>query len=593
MCGISAIYRFTKITDYDKDALCKMNEEMSYRGPDGSGVWCDDTCGMAHTRLSIIGLDNGSQPLFNADGSVVLICNGEIYNYIELRKELESKGYVFKTDSDSETIIYTYEEYGEKCLEHLRGMFAFVIYDKRRKKLFAARDRVGEKTLYYAQLPTGFVFSSELKTILRYYIDEPQLNVHAFAESIRFNYPIEQRQTWIEQIQRLQAGEYAIVNEHGMQRHIYWDPTHAPLFEGTKEEAKAEVLRLMRESVADCLQSDVPVAVLLSGGIDSSAVAAFSQETGKEIHVISAGYKGTHQQDERSVAKRFASERGLIYHEIELDADDFKSLFDEYMDRMDEPCCDVSAMSQYALYKKSRELGFKVLLSGIGGDELFFGYPAHNKTVQRYQLAQQFRALFPLSSWKAKKKYLSFLMHQWRFVLKGGYPYLSNNRYPVEWTEKDYYRFAQDAVVHFGEDDFSLRDVDVHFSYPDDVSLTQMYDSLFAHFMKNLCLYLGDRLGMAASMELRSPLLDYRFVDFVNRLPEQMKYDGSPKGFYKWCLRGIVPDYILDARKRGFEPPWDFVCEMNNAYQYKHISANHVFYNSMLADKLLTQYLKK
>ncbi|MBQ9591393.1 MAG: asparagine synthase (glutamine-hydrolyzing), partial [Paludibacteraceae bacterium] len=339
MCGISAIYRFTKVTDHDKDALHKMNEEMAYRGPDGSGVWCDETCGMAHTRLSIIGLDNGSQPLFNADGSIVLICNGEIYNYIELRKELEDKGYVFKTDSDSETIIYAYEEYGEKCLEHFRGMFAFVLYDKRRKRLFAARDRVGEKTLYFAQIQTGVVFSTELKAILKYYIDKPQINAHALAESIRFNYPFELRQTYVDQIKRLEAGEYAIVDEHGLELHKYWDRYNHPLFEGTRDEAEKEIVRLMRESVGLCLRSDVPVAVLLSGGIDSSAVAAMAQETGKEIHVISAGYKGQFGCDERVVAKRFAKEKGLIYHEVELDANDFQNIFDEYLPRIDEPVC--------------------------------------------------------------------------------------------------------------------------------------------------------------------------------------------------------------------------------------------------------------
>lgn len=593
MCGISSLYRFTEIAQQDKENLMQMNRDMHYRGPDGEGYWNDETCAMAHTRLSIIGLDNGAQPLFNADKSLVLICNGEIYNYKELRQHVAERGYTCTTDTDCEVILYLYELYGEECLQHLRGMFAFCLYDVRNKKLFAARDRVGEKTLYFAQLPTGVVFSTELKAILKYYIPHPQLNAHAFAESIRYNYPLDNRNTYIEQIKRLCAGEYAIVNADGMQLHTYWRLSHTPIFEGTKEDAKTEVLRLMRSSVADCLQSDVPVAVLLSGGIDSSAIAAMANETGKEIHVISAGYAGQHSQDERSVAKRFAEEQGLIYHEVELDASDFQSLFAEYLPYIDEPVCDVSSMSQYALYKKAKELGFKVLLSGIGGDELFYGYAAHNKTVQRYQLIQQFRSLFPLSSWEAKKKYLLFLMRQWRFVLKGGYPYLSNNRYPVEWTEKDYYRFAQDAIVRFDGKDYLLRDVDVHFSYPDDVSLTLMYDSLFTHFMKNLCLYLGDRLGMAASMELRSPLLDYRLVEFVNHLPEQMKYDGTPKGFYRWCLRGIVPDYILDAQKRGFEPPWDFIGEMNKSYQYKHISANYVFYNSMLADALLDKLQTK
>ncbi len=593
MCGISSIYRFTKISQQDKQNLMQMNHDMNYRGPDGEGYWNDDTCAMAHTRLSIIGLDNGAQPLFNADKSLVLICNGEIYNYKELRQHVAERGYTCATDTDCEVILYLYELYGEECLQHLRGMFAFCLYDVKNKKLFAARDRVGEKTLYFAQLPTGIVFSTELKAILKYYIPNPQLNAHALAESIRFNYPLDHRNTYIDQIKRLCAGEYAIVDADGLQLHTYWRLSHTPAFEGTKEEAKQEVLRLMRSSVADCLQSDVPVAVLLSGGIDSSAIAHFAKETGKEIHVITAGYKGQHSQDERSVAKRFAQEQGLIYHEVELDAADFQSLFEEYMPYIDEPVSDVSSMSQYALYKKSRELGFKVLLSGIGGDELFFGYWEHNKTAQQYQLAQQFRSLFPLSSWKDRMEYMSFLLHQWRFVMKGGYQHLRNNRYPVEWTEKDYYRFAQEAVVHFGGEDFSLRDIDVHFSYADAITLSDVYDIEFTTFMKNLCLYLGDRLGMANSMELRSPLLDYRIVDFVSRLPQDMKYDGTPKGFYKWCLRGIVPNYILDARKRGFEPPMNFIGEMNQSYQYKHISAKHVFYNSILADTLLDKLQTK
>lgn len=593
MCGISSLYRFTEIAQQDKKNLMQMNRDMHYRGPDGEGYWNDETCAMAHTRLSIIGLDNGAQPLFNADKSLVLICNGEIYNYKELRQHVAERGYTCTTDSDCEVILYLYEVYGEECLQHLRGMFAFCLYDVKKKKLFAARDRVGEKTLYFAQLPTGIVFSTELKAILKHYIPNPQLNAHAFAESIRYNYPLDNRNTYIEQIKRLCAGEYAIVDADGMQLHTYWRLSHTPIFEGTKEDAKTEVLRLMRSSVADCLQSDVPVAVLLSGGIDSSAIAAMANETGKEIHVITAGYKGKFDVDERNVARRFAQEQGLVYHEIELDAGDFQQLFDEYTAFIDEPVCDVSAMSQYALYKKSKELGFKVLLSGIGGDELFYGYPGTNQMAAHIVLAQQLRHIFPLRTWFQRMAYVKFLMQHPRFVLKGGYPYLSNDRNPVEWTQHDYEQFAKDAVVLFNGQKYALKNEDVHFAYPDDATLTTVYDGEFSGFMKNLCLYLSDRLGMATSMELRSPLLEYRLVEFVTRLPEQMKYDGSPKGFYKWCLRGIVPDYILDAHKRGFEPPWDFIGEMNKSYQYKHISANYVFYNSMLADTLLDKLQTK
>ncbi len=593
MCGISSIYRYTKISHQDKQNLVRMNHEMHYRGPDGEGYWNDDICALAHTRLSIIGVDNGAQPLFNKDKSLVLVCNGEIYNYKELRKILAEKGYTCITDSDCEVILYLYEIYGADCLQHLRGMFAFCLYDTHNQRLFAARDRVGEKTLYYSQLPTGVVFSSELKTICKYFVPTLEINAHAFAESIRYNYPLEQKQTYIEQIKRLRAGEYAIVDANGLHMQTYWHQTHEPIFTGTREEAKEEVLRLMRSSVADCLQSDVPVAVLLSGGIDSSAIAHFAKETGKEIHVITAGYKGKFDVDERNVARHFAQEEGLVYHEIELDAGDFQRLFDEYTNYIDEPVCDVSAMSQYALYKRSREMGFKVLLSGIGGDELFYGYLRTNQVAESIAMAQQLRHIFPLRTWAQRMAYLKFFVQHLRFVLKGGYPYLSNSRNPVEWTQQDYERFARDAIVRMNDNEYALNNEDVHFSYPDDATLTTIYEGEFSRFMKNLCLYLSDRLGMANSVEIRSPFLDYRLVEFVSRLPEEMKYDGSPKSFYKECLKGIVPDNILYARKRGFEPPWLFINEMTKSYRYNHIKASHRFYNSMVADRVIDNLLPK
>lgn len=587
MCGISTLYRFTEITEDDKQKLVAMNHEMHYRGPDGEGYWNDDTCAMAHTRLSIIGLDNGQQPLFNADKSLVLVCNGEIYNYKELRSQLAEKGYGFATDSDCEPILYLYELYGTDCLKHLRGMFAFCLYDVKRKRMFAARDRVGEKKLYYAQLTTGYVFSTELKAILKYYIDLPQLNAFALAESMRYNFPIEQRQTFVEQIKRLQAGEYAVVDMRGLHLHTYWERHCLSVFEGSKEEAKEEMVRLMRESVAHCLQSDVPVAVLLSGGIDSSAIATFAKETGKEIHTITAGYKGGFAQDERAVAKRFAKDIGLVYHEIELDADDFRDCLDEYIPRLDEPVCDVSSMSQYALYKKAKELGFTVLLSGIGPDELFYGYDTENELASRLKLRKQHQDIFPWKGCEKKMEFIKFMMENWRFVLFASYPLKIYDYHPICWVYDDYSKFAASASLGIWGEDFDLSKVDVHHSYPVDADLDTVYELMYSCFMRNLCLYLSDRLGMANSVEIRSPFVDYKFVEFVTSLPQEMKYNGTPKGLYKESLRGIVPDYILDAQKRGFEPPWDYINEMNKQYQPKLINTDYVFFNTVLADKLL------
>ena len=591
MCGITALYRFTSISEDDKQRLVLMNQEMAYRGPDGEGYYNDSTCALAHKRLSIIGLDNGAQPISNLDGSLIVVCNGEIYNYKGLKESLSNKGFSFHTESDAEPILYLYELYGTDCLQYLRGMFAFCLYDVRHKKLFVARDRVGEKFLYYSQLPTGVVFSSELKAILKYYVDKPQINPHAFAEAIRYNYPIEPRQSFVEQIKRLEAGQYAIVDESGLSLHNYWQRKHFPVFEGTPSEAKDRLLHLMRESVTYCLQSEVPVAVLLSGGIDSSAIAALARESGQEIHVITAGYKGCFDQDERSIAKRFASEKDLTYHEIELDVTDFQSLFDEYIQYIDEPVCDVSAMSQYALYKKAKELGFTVLLSGIGGDELFYGYPWHNNLARSLALRKEHLDLFP---WKGKKKdFFIYMGKNWRNVIFAGYPTVKiDDAIPVAWTYDDYRKFATDAKIEVFGDHFTFNDIDVHYSFPYDADIDSVYDFMFTRFMRNQCLFLSDRLGMANSVEVRSPLLDYKLVEFVSALSPAMKFDGNPKGFYKKCLQGILPDFILKAPKKGFEPPWDFIHKMNAEYDYKMIQSSHIFYNSMLADSLIFKLRK-
>lgn len=592
MCGISAIYRYTQITDSDKEKLALMNQEMHYRGPNENGVWTDDTCGLAHTRLSIIGLENGKQPLFNEDKSLVLICNGEIYNYIELKQELIAKGHTYNSDSDSETILHLYEEYGVKCLEYLRGMFAFCLWNTKTKQLFAARDRIGEKTIYYAQLPTGIVFCTELKAILKQYLDKTQINEHALAESIRYNYPIDLKNTYIEQIKRLQAGEYALVDSKGLELHRYWKHDLSPTFKGTFEDAKTETLRLMRESVNICLRSDVPVAVLLSGGIDSSAIAALAKETGREVHVITAGYKGQYDCDEREVAKRFAEEKGLIYHEVELDVDDFQELFDEYSQYIDEPVCDVSSMSQWALYKKAKELGFTVLLGGLGGDELFYGYPYQNKLSESLSLNRQHRDFFPWKGFQKKKAYLKFLLKNWRHVLYAGYPFKIDDTLPITWTYADYLKFSKTGYFWFNNEKIELSNIDIHYSFSAKADIDDVYAFTFSRFMNTLCLYLADRLGMGNSMEIRSPFVDYKLVEFVSTLSREMKYNPEdPKWFIKETLKNIVPDYILHGQKRGFTPPFDFINKMNQKYQYKVFKSDYVFYNSMLADQLLSELI--
>jgi asparagine synthase (glutamine-hydrolysing) len=593
MCGITALYKFTFFDQQDRSKLELSNREMHYRGPDDEGLWCNEICGLAHTRLSIIGLQKGRQPLFNEDKSLVLICNGEIYNYIELKRLLEAKGHFFNSDTDSETILHLYEEYGIHCLDYLRGMFAFCLWDNRKQQLFAARDRIGEKSLYYSFLPTGIVFCTELKTILKHFLDKKQIDAHSLAECIRYNYPLDLKNTWIEQIKRLQAGEYALVDEKGPEFHRYWKRELTPHFTGSFKEARSETLRLMRESVNICLRSDVPVAVLLSGGIDSSAIAALARESGREVHVITAGYKGDHACDERETARRFAKEKSLVYHEVELDLDDFRELFDEYSRYIDEPVADVASMSQWALYKKAKSLGFIVLLSGLGGDELFYGYPESNKIAGSLKIKQEHQNFFPWKGFRKKLAFLRFMATNWKYVLQAGYPCQINDKTTVPWTYNDYIKFVSNARLKYNGEEISFKDLDVHYSYQDgQCEIDQIYASTFETFMTTLCLYLADRLGMGNSLEIRSPLIDYKLVELVSSLPVEMKYrEEIPKFFMKETLKEILPDYILQAPKKGFTPPFSFIHELNKEYRYKNIIADHIFFNSMLADRMISLLL--
>ena len=513
------------------------------------------------------------QCLHSADKSIQVVCQDSSYQM-------------------ADQIIPLYEQYGVDCVKHLNGAIAFCLYDSNNKQLLVSRDRIGEKQMYYAQLPTGIVFGSNLKDVLKQ-INHPQIRAHELAQPIRHNYPIDLQHTWIEQINRLRAGEYAVVDADGLRLHTYWKRNHTPTYKGTKEQAIAEVQRIVRASVKRCMQADGPVAVLLSGGIDSTTLALFAKECQKEVHVISAGYKGQFACDERAVARQFSEEHGLIYHEVELDADDFQSLFDEYVPYIDEPCFDVSSMSQFALYKKAEEMGFKVILSGLGGDELFYSYKDDNAQAYALQLRREFDACFPLK--KNWRKYLRFMAKNWRYVLMANHPILENDKLPTPWTYNDYKKFIATASMQHDGETILFRDIDVQApSFPYSAGVDEVYDQKFATFANQLCVYLGNKLGEANGVELRYPLLDAELVEFLDSLPLEMKFDPKvSKRFQTGVMHGVLPDYILYARKRGFEPPFDYIWKMCGQYRYQMLQANHVFFNSMMADKLLTQYLKR
>lgn len=497
--------------------------------------------------------------------------------------------YDFLTNTASGNWLTAFQK---PCQANEFGRTSLIEYDADKHVLRVRRDKIGLQTIYYAQLPTSIVFATELKEILAL-LPRPQIRAHELAQPIRHNYPINLQNTWIEQIKRLRAGEEAIVDKDGLRLYTYWKRDFMPSFQGTKGEAIAETLRLMRQSVRKCIETaDGPVAVLLSGGIDSSSLAAFAKEMQQEVHVISAGYKGNKYTacDEREVAKQFAAEKGLIYHEVELNEADFEQLLDELLPYLDEPCFDVSCMAQYALYKKAAEMGFKVILSGLGGDEQFYSYKNDNAAAEALRIRCEHQSLFPLN--KHKREFVAFMAKHWNEVIFANKPILLNDRLLTPWTYDDYYKFAIDAQLDYAEESVRFSAVDVEHQFRDSDGINEIYDFVFSTFANQLCVYLGNKLGAANGVELRYPLLDADLVAFLDTLPLSMKYDPKrPKQYQKDVMAGIVPDYILYAKKRGFEPPFEFIRSIAARYQYKHIQATHKFFNSVVADKIIDNFL--
>lgn len=584
MCGINGFFKYSNVEEADVAKLKAMNDRMLYRGPDENDVWHDDKIVLAQVRLSIIGVANGHQPIFNEDKSIVIICNGEIYNYKELREDLIQRGHKFTTDSDTEVILHLFEEKQEKCLDDLRGMYAIAIYDTIKKRLFLARDICGKKPLYYAQLPQGVVFSSEITAIQEQFLKDFDVDWGQVKDYLKHSYSQTMEKTHIKQIKRLEAGEYAFVDDGGMRLKRYWKKVNTYSYQGTYEQAKEQTLNILRESVNLRLRSDVPIAILLSGGIDSCAIASLASETHDNIHAITVGYKGCPDCDERELAKRLAEEKGLIWHEIELDENDYIQYFDEYIKYIDEPVCDLASVAQWGMYKKAKELGFTVLLSGNGGDEIFYGYPTHNQLGENLDTLADIGSLGRKSSRYIKyflrnRKKIFELMQTYDAKSYLNFYYSNYKNLDFEWEDKF---------------DFSLDNHREKYYNDEKYGVDKVYSYLFNVWLTNNCYYLSDKLAMGNSLEIRAPFADRKLIETVSSMPMDYKYHkGNAKGFLKDVLSGVVPDYILNAQKRGFTPPQNAINAIINNYESKYFNTKLTGYTQVVIDKFLSTKVGK
>jgi asparagine synthase (glutamine-hydrolysing) len=561
MCGICGKIYFNKGHIVIKQELLEMSNTMIHRGPDGEGYWVDENVGLAHRRLAIIDLRSvASQPMCNEDGSVWITFNGEIYNFRELRKELEECGHIFRTNSDTETIIHAYEEYGRNCLHRLRGMFAFAIWDGRTRTLFVARDRVGKKPLYYFLGQDRFVFGSEIKAILADPAVPVQPDLIALDHFLALHY-IPSPLTAFQGIRKLPPAHWLEIHNGHLRMGRYWKLRYTPKRNISIRDAIAELQWHLAEAVRLRLISDVPLGAFLSGGVDSSAVVAYMAQAGTQpIRTFAVGFENA-IFDERPFARQVAEHLGTCHTELVVKAPHADTL-PRLVWHYDEPFGDASSVPSYAIAGLTRQ-HVTVVLNGDGGDENFAGYDRY--ITDRFA---RYGDLLPL--WIRQQ--LANAMKRFPESWQQQQPLRKLARVTAILATVPERRYAQWGRNSALDDRHSLyteafRDA-VEKSEPEGIFAevfrqSDADDSRDAALDADVNLYLADdllvkmdRATMAHSLEARSPFLDHILMEFVACLPPTFKLSGTrKKRILKAALRGLLPDTILDRPKMGFSIP--------------------------------------
>ncbi|HKP47803.1 MAG TPA: asparagine synthase (glutamine-hydrolyzing) [Pyrinomonadaceae bacterium] len=562
MCGITGfVDKWNATSARDQDGRAQILESMCaiirHRGPDEQGVLMERGVALGMRRLSIIDLAGGHQPISNEDGTINIVFNGEIYNYRDLQSTLQSLGHQFKTNSDTETVVHAYEEYGPACVNHLRGMFAFAIWDAANQKLFIARDRVGKKPLYYSVTKQGtFVFGSELKALLQHPEVERETNPRALDAFFSLGY-VPDPLSIFRNIEKLSPGHHLTFSRGRLSVERYWDFEYCTNANGHRATDYLEELRSsLEESVKLRLVSDVPLGAFLSGGIDSSTVVGImSRLMDQPVKTFSIGFNEDSYNElkyARLTAKKFATE----HHEF-LVTPDICNVVDQLVWHFDEPFADSSAIPTYVVSKLARE-HVKVVLTGDGGDELFAGYT-------RY-LTEQQRGRFDLLP---------------RFVRDGLMKPLSRNLPHSAWGRNYLHNVSLDPITRYldnvsvfsGLNKSALYTTDFGNELKNGSHLRSYFEELSGNVRTDSSLdsllyidsktYLPgdiltkvDRMSMATSLEARVPLLDHKLIEFVTRIPANFKiYGGETKHLFKQAIRDLVPAEILNRPKQGFGVP--------------------------------------
>lgn len=550
MCGIAGILNFSK-DKVRQEQLSEMTERMVARGPDDDGFYLSGSLGLGFRRLSIIDVEGGHQPLTNEDENLHLIFNGEIYNHIELRKQLIARGHIFRTKSDAEVLLHLYEEKGVKALEDLNGMFAFALFDERRNELFLARDRLGIKPLFYSKLTGKFVFASDARA-LHSQIDTA-LNVDSVLKYLALAYVPDSETMW-NGVSKLLPGHYMIIDGTGSTQYVkYWSPQESPVWAGSMSEAKEHLEYLLNDAVRLQMRSDVPVGLFLSGGVDSSALVAYaSQCTSEPLRTFTVNFAGKDSAD-ASYARMLAKEYKTEHFEIEMNEDTLASAMNDLLPLIDEPISDSAMFPAYVLSKAATSRGIKVLLNGAGADEIFGGYSRHwaARLGSPSWVADE---LYPPASKVVGKLWGTFQPNRgWRASSPANAWLASVSGADIPLCKRLLRdpRMFHDLLKSVNEEhgEISLMRDKRNYAYP-----RMMHD--LHTYLPNDILAITDKATMAASVECRVPLLDHRLVEFAYSLPPDFNLLGNEaKGMFRDVLRKVLPAVILHRKKEGFNAP--------------------------------------
>jgi asparagine synthase (glutamine-hydrolysing) len=555
MCGIAGILNYRDGTPVEPLELKRMAETMVHRGPDDEGCYVSGPVGLAHRRLSIIDVKAGHQPMFNEDGSVVIVFNGEIYNHQELRRNLEAKGHTFKTHSDTEAIIHAFEEYGNDFERELTGMFGFALWDERRRILVLSRDRLGIKPLYYTEHRGRLLFASEIKALLSVEGVDRRVDLDALESYLTVRY-VPGPKTMFKNIYKLQPGQTLTVRKGQLKFHSYWDLEYTE--EPRSQEDLVEELRaLLVEVCRSHLMAEVPYGVLLSGGLDSSTIVAVLRSLlNDRLATFTIGYENADHLNEFEYARK-VSEHAQTWHcEVNSPAKEFADWIPKLVWHLDEPIGDPACVPLYFVARYAKQHA-TVLHSGEGADELFAGYGIYQKmlTIEAVRASRFFPVVKMLSSailpWSGAMKASAYL-HALQQPLQQRYRGVSGHHIPHFLNRICNPDFLARTSTSFLSETYNS----YYQRVSDQTELNQMLYVDTKVWLPDDLLIKADKMTMAASIELRVPFLDHRLVEFAARLPVGYKLRGHEgKYLLKKAMEPLLPREVIYRSKMGFALP--------------------------------------